>query len=174
MREGTSLTKTDNIQIFLGLDVSKIWNRHLPNDEAKLTRDYQELSTQGTVLVVVDQLATIGALAVAVAQPLDITVAYLPGLAMRRIADMYPGTAKTDEKDAFFIDNAALTMQYTLHGLQVSDKEEAARGMHTQIHPPLERLLGARLDYDVTLEVLVVWPTPARCSMQAKPKSMRN
>ena len=100
--------KTDDIQIFLGLDVgkthhwacavtkdgTKIWNRTLPNDEAKLTKVYQELRTKGTVLVVVDQPATIGALAVAVAQHLDIPVAYLSGLSMRRIADMYPGNCQ--------------------------------------------------------------------------------
>lgn len=30
-------------------------------------------------------------------------MAYLPGLAMRRIADLYPGRAKTDARDAFII-----------------------------------------------------------------------
>ena len=131
-----------------------------------------------------DQPATIGALAVAVAQHLGITVAYLPGLTMRRIADMYPGTAKTDEKDAFIIADAARTMPHTLRSLHVSDEEEAAlgmltgfdldlarqitqtsnrvRGLFTQIHPPLERMIGARLDYDAILEVLAAWPTPAQ------------
>ncbi|GAA3845216.1 hypothetical protein GCM10022380_74200 [Amycolatopsis tucumanensis] len=36
-------------------------------------------------------------------------MAYLPGLAMRRIADLYPGTAKTDAQDAFIIADAART-----------------------------------------------------------------
>ncbi|WP_218714114.1 transposase, partial [Arthrobacter sp. BF1] len=118
---------TSDIDIFLGLDVgktdhwacavtkdgTKVWNRTLPNDEARIVEVYQGLRTQGTVLVVVDQPATIGALAVAVAQHLGIPVAYLPGLSMRRIADMYPGTAKTDEKDAFIIADAARTMPHT-------------------------------------------------------------
>lgn len=87
---------TTDIGIFLGLDVgktdhwacavtndgTKIWNKTLPNDEAKLVSVYHNLSAQGTVLVVVDQPATIGALAVAVAQHLDIPEAYLPGLTM--------------------------------------------------------------------------------------------
>lgn len=103
---------TDDIPIFLGLDVgkgghwactitkdgTKIWNKDLPNDDAKVTTVYQNLRAKGTVLVVADQAATIGALAIAVAQYLGTAVAYLPGLTMRRIADMYPGTAKTDEK----------------------------------------------------------------------------
>ncbi|WP_435834595.1 IS110 family transposase [Streptomyces anulatus] len=34
-------------------------------------------------------------------------VAYLPGLTMRRIADLYPDEAKTDARDAFIIADAA-------------------------------------------------------------------
>ena len=188
---------TTDIEIFLGLDVGKtehwacavtqdgtrIWNKTLPNDEAKLIEVYQKLLVQGHVLVIVDQPATIGALAVAVAQHLGIPVAYLPGLSMRRIADMYPGTAKTDEKDAFIIADAARTMPHTLRSMQVSDEDEATlgmltgfdldlarqitqtsnriRGLFTQIHPPLERVLGPWLEHVAVLEVLDSWPTPA-------------
>lgn len=53
--------------------------------------------------MVVDQPATIGALPVAVAQAEGILVGYLPGLAMRRIADLHAGHAKTDPRDAFII-----------------------------------------------------------------------
>lgn len=196
--------KTEDIQIFLGLDVgktdhwacavtedgTKIWNKTLPNDEAKLTAVYQKLLAQGQVLVVVDQPATIGALAVAVAQNLGIPVAYLPGLSMRRIADMYPGTAKTDEKDAFIIADAARTMPHTLRSIQVSDEDEATlgmltgfdldlarqitqtsnriRGLFTQIHPPLERILGPWLEHDAVLEILATWPTPAQLKHAGK------
>lgn len=188
---------TTDVDIFLGLDVgktdhwacavtkdgTKIWNKTLPNDEAKLTAVYENLSAKGTVLVVVDQPATIGALAVAVAQHLGIPVAYLPGLSMRRIADMYPGTAKTDEKDAFIIADSARTMPHTLRSIQLSDEDEATlgmltgfdldltrqitqtsnriRGLFTQIHPSLERVLGPWLEHDAVLEVLASWPTPA-------------
>lgn len=163
-------------------DGTKFWNKTLPNDEAILVSVYQNVSAQGTVPVVVDPPATIGSLVVAVAQNLGIPVAYLPGLSMRRIADMYPGTAKTDEKDAFIIADAARTMPHTLGSLQLSDEDEATlgmlsgfdldlarqitqtsnriRGLFTQIHPPLERLLGAKLDYDAILELLTAWPTP--------------
>ena len=137
--------KTEDIQIFLGRDVAKtdhwayaviqdgtkIWNKTLPNDETKLAAVHQELLAQGQILVVVDQPATIGALAVAIAQNLGIPVAYLPGLSMRLIVDMYPGTAKTDEKDAFIIADAARTMPHTLRSIQVSDEDEATLGMLT-------------------------------------------
>ena len=51
------------------------------------------------------------------AQDMGITVGYLPGLSMRRIADLTPGSAKTDAKDAkdaAVIAGAARTMPHTL------------------------------------------------------------
>lgn len=38
-------------------------------------------------------------------------IAHLPGLTMRRIADLYSGEAKTDAKDAFIIADAAHTLR---------------------------------------------------------------
>lgn len=185
-------------QVFLGLDVGKsehwacaitsgqeiIWNRALPNDEAKLVDMYTRLQEQGSLLVVVDQPATIGALAVAVAQHMNIPVAYLPGLTMRRIADLYPGDAKTDEKDAFIIADAARSLPHTLRELTAADIDEATlgmitgfdldlsrqvnqisnrlRGLFTQIHPTLEKVLGVRLEHDAILEMLISWPTPEK------------
>lgn len=188
--------RTDQPDIYLGLDVGKtdhwacaltnsgqvLWNKTLPNNEQKLTDIYTNLSAKGTVLVVVDQPATIGALAIAVAQHLGIEVAYLPGLTMRRIADLYPGEAKTDRKDAFIIADAARSLPHTLRQLTKTDQDEAGlamltgfdldlsrqvnqvanriRGLFTQIHPELERVLGPRLEHDAILEVLIAWPTP--------------
>ena len=56
---------------------------------------------------VADQPKTTDALVIAVAQDLGIDVAYLPGLTMRRVADLHPGQAKTDARDAFIIANTA-------------------------------------------------------------------
>lgn len=183
-------------EVFLGLDVGKtehwacaitmnqkvVWNKALPNDEAKLIDMYRSLQEHGSLLVVVDQPATIGALAVAVAQHMGIPVAYLPGLTMRRIADLYPGDAKTDEKDAFIIADAARSLPHTLRELTQADTDEATlgmltgfdldlsrqvnqvsnriRGLFTQIHPALEKVLGSRLEHDAILEVLMAWTTP--------------
>lgn len=96
--------------VFLGLDVGKsehhavgldsagkrLHDGPLPNNEPKLRALFDNLAAYGPLLVVVDQPATIGALPVAVARACGHQVAYLPGLAMRRIADLYPGRAKTD------------------------------------------------------------------------------
>ena len=140
-------------QVFLSLDVVKIehwacavteeqravWNKALPNDEAKLVDMYTRLQEHGSLLVAADQPATIGALAVAVAQHMNIPVAYLPGLTMRRIADLYPGDAKTDEKDAFIIADAARSLPHTLRELTPADVDEATLGMLTGFDLDLSR-----------------------------------
>nr|WP_279306241.1 transposase [Rhodococcus globerulus] len=59
-------------------------------------------------------MGTIGALPVTVARACGHDVAYLPGLSMRRIADLYPGQAKTDARDAFIIADTARAMPHTL------------------------------------------------------------
>lgn len=183
-------------RVFLGLDVGKsdhwacaldeygkvLWNKTLPNDQTKLEELFKNLSTHGRLLVVVDQPATIGALAVGLAQQMGIEVAYLPGLTMRRVADLYPGDAKTDQKDAYIIADAARSLPHTLRGLTAQDEDNAAlgmltgfdldltrqvnqvcnriRGLYTHIHPALEKALSAKLDHDAILEVLATWPTP--------------
>ena len=96
------------------------------------------------MLVVVDQPVTIGALAVAVAQDMGITVGYLPGLSMRRIADLTPGSAKTDAKDAAVITGAARTMPHTLRAISTSDEDAAALSMLTGFDLDLARQLSTR------------------------------
>ena len=117
----------------------KVCDKALPNDEARLRAVYDKLAGHGSLLVVVDQPATIGALAVAVAQDMGITVGYLPGLSMRRIADLTPGSAKTDAKDAAVIAQAARTMPHTLHAISTSDEEAAALSMLTGFDLDLAR-----------------------------------
>ncbi|WP_381805542.1 transposase [Streptomyces niveus] len=171
------------IDVYLGLDVGKgehhgtaltpagkrVFDKPLPNSEPRLRELFTKLRTRhGTVLVVVDQPASIGALPLAVARDAGCCVAYLPGLTMRRIADLYPGESKTDARDAAIIADAARTMPHTLRELAPDDETVAElnmivgfdddlagevtrlknrmRGLLTQIHPSLERVLGPRLD----------------------------
>ncbi|GAA3400020.1 IS110 family transposase [Pseudarthrobacter polychromogenes] len=186
----------DDVEVFIGVDVGKgehhavaldragkrLLDRALPNDEARIREILAELEHHGRILVVVDQPATIGALPVAVAQAAGTLVGYLPGLAMRRIADLHPGEAKTDARDAFIIADAARTMPHTLRSVQLADAQLAEltmlcgfdddlakqatatsnriRGLLTQIHPALERVLGPRLDHPAVLDLLRTWPTP--------------
>lgn len=177
-------------QVFLGLDVGKgdhhavglaadgkrLHDAPLPNTEARLRALFDKLGRHGRVLVVVDQPASIGALPVAVARACGHQVAYLPGLAMRRIADLHPGNAKTDARDAFVIADAARTLPHTLRRVDTGDDTLAElemlvgydddlageatrvsnriRGLLTQIHPALERVLGPKVTHPAVLELL--------------------
>lgn len=196
MSESTKLT-AGPFTVFCGLDVGKgehhacaldpagnrLHDKALPNDEAALAGVFTGLSARGRLLVVVDQPASIGALAVTVARALGVAVAYLPGLAMRRIADVHPGQAKTDARDAYVIADAARTMPHmlrriapdeeTMVGLGVLagyDDDLAAQSTRLtnrlrdallHVHPALERLLGKRIHCDGVLDLLAAAPTPA-------------
>lgn len=78
----------------------KLFDRALPNDEARLRKILAGLARNRKIFLVVDQPATIGALPLAIAQAVGAAVGYLPGLVMRRIADLRPGQTKTGAKDA--------------------------------------------------------------------------
>jgi hypothetical protein len=126
--------------VFCGLDVGKavhhacaldltgkrLHDKALPNDETALVEVFEKLIVHGRVLVIVDQPASIGALPIAVARSLNIEVAYLPGLAMRRIADLHPGEGKTDARDAYVIADADRTMPHTLRRVGTDDDTRLA------------------------------------------------
>ncbi|WP_456154675.1 IS110 family RNA-guided transposase [Streptomyces chartreusis] len=188
-----------NIDLFLGLDVGKgehhatavtsagkkVFDKRLPNSEPKLREVFGKLQAKhGSVLVVVDQPATIGAPPLAVARGMGCEVAYLPGLTMRRIADLYPGEAKTDARDAFIIADAARAMPHTMRSLELDDETVAElemivgfdddlaaeatrlsnrlRGLFTQVHPHLERVLGPRMQHPAVLKMLSQYGSPAQ------------
>ncbi len=103
---------------------------------------------------------------------------------MRRIADLYPGEAKTDARDAFVIADAARVMPHTLRSVELEDETIAElgmlvgfdddlageatrisnrlRGLLTQIHPHLERVLGPRIQHPAVLALLERFGSPAQ------------
>ena len=184
-------------EVFCGIDVARethhvvaldaagrrLVDRALPNSEPELVALFADLEARGRVLVVVDQLASIGALAVAVARIRGVTVGYLPGLSMRRIADLYPGEAKTDARDAYVIADAGRTLPHTLRrvgteehttvqlavlaGYDADLATELTRltnRLHDallHVHPALERLLGSQFRSPGVLRLLAATGTPA-------------
>lgn len=190
--------------VFCGLDVGKgthhavaldpsgkrLFDKALPQDEAKLRALLDQLGAHGPVLMVVDQPSTIGALPITVARAVGVAVAYLPGLAMRRIADLHPGAAKTDARDAFVIADAARTLPQTLRRVDASEEvladlgvlvgydddqaQEATRisnrirGLLTQIHPAAERVLGPKVSTGVVIELLARFGGPAGLAAAGK------
>ena len=199
----------DAVDVFIGVDVGKgehhavalsragkrLFDRALPNDETRLRALISSLREHGKLLLVVDQPTTIGALPVTVARAENVLVAYLPGLAMRRIADLHAGEAKTDARDAAIIAEAARSMPHALRSLRLDDEQLAEltmlcgfdddladqitqtsnriRGLLTQIHPALERVLGPRLDHPAVLDLLQRHPSPASLAATSE-KSLAN
>nr|WP_108872132.1 IS110 family transposase [Tessaracoccus timonensis] len=182
--------------VFVGLDVGKehhhatalnaggkrLHDKALPQDETALREVFAKLTAHGLVLVIVDQPATIGALPVTVARAMGIEVAYLPGLAMRRIADLHPGNAKTDARDVYIIAEAGRTMPHALRRVggdddliadlavivgfdddlagEVNRVSNRIRGLLTQIHPALERAIGGNISHPAVLALLAKYCGP--------------
>jgi|SRR5690625_752166 len=191
------LIETTQIAVWCGLDVGKeehhacaldtdgrqLFDKPLPQDEARLREVFTGLQSRGEVLVVVNQPNTIGALAVAVARDAGCEVAYLPGLAMRKAAQLMPGDAKTDARDAFVIATTALKMPDTLRAVDRDSEVLASlkvlagydddlarestrainrlRSLLLQIHPALERVFaGTRLTNRLSLDLLARYGGP--------------
>ena len=97
---------------YVGFDVGKLshraccvlaggamaFNVGVANDEAAVDR----------VLAVVDQRRNIGTTVVRRARAAGVEVAYLPGIAANRASALFPGDAKTDERDAEVIARTAM------------------------------------------------------------------
>ena len=194
----------DRFDVFVGLDVGKehhhatalntagkrVHDKALPQDESALREVFDKLAGYGSVLVIVDQPATIGALPVTVARALGIEVAYLPGLAMRRIADLHPGNAKTDARDAYIIAEAGRSMPHALRRVggdddliadlavivgfdddlagEVTRVSNRIRGLLTQIHPALERAIGGDIGHPAELALLTKFGGPTGLAAAGK------
>jgi len=180
---GIDVARETHHAVALNRDGDRLVDRPLPNAEPDLVKLFDQLRDRGRVLVVVDQLASIGALAIAVARARDIAVAYLPGLSMRRIADLYPGEGKTDARDAHIIADAARTLPHALRrvgpdeqttvelavlaGYDADLAAESTRLINRlhdallHVHPTLERLLGKHFHCPGVLRLLAATGTPA-------------
>mgnify|MGYP002757075005 CR=1 FL=1 len=193
---GLDVGKSEHHACALDPTGAKVFDKPLPQDEAKLRTLFTTLLTHGRVLLVVDQPNTIGALPVAVARDTGCDVAYLPGLAMRKAADLYPGRAKTDARDAFIIADTARTMPHTLRQVDRDSETLSAlkvlagfdedlahectralnrlRSLLTQIHPALERALaGTTLSSDLALSLLIKYTGPTGLTTAGKTRVLR-
>lgn len=148
------------------------------------------------MLVIVDQPNTIGALPIAVARDCGCTVAYLPGLAMRKAADLYPGKSKTNARDAFIIAETARAMPHTLRAVDRDSEVLAAlkvlsgfdadlthectrainrlRSLLLQIFPALERVFpGTVLTRSMVLELFIKYAGPTGLRVAGRSNVLR-
>lgn len=109
---------------------------------------------------------------------------------MRRIADLHASEAKTDARDAAIIAEAARTLPHALRTLKLADEQIAElsmlcgfdddlaaqttqacnriRGLLTQIHLALERVLSPRLDHLAVLDLLQRYPSPEKLASRSE------
>jgi transposase len=190
------LSTPQQVDVWVGLDVGKeehfaevldddgerIFARSVVNDQAALEALLDRAATYGTAGLVIDQPGSIAQLALAVARGRQVPVAYVPGLVMRRAADLYPGEAKTDKRDAYIIADTGRTRRKQVHWLDVGSDEllerlrvlngfdidlaadqtrlaNRCRDALTSISPALERALGARLAQAGVRDLLAKYPT---------------
>lgn len=179
---GIDVGKTFHHIVALKMDGTVVVDRRVDNAQADLDAVFADIARHGQAVVCVDQPGSIGALTVAVAQARGLAVCYLPGRRMRQVANTFVGETKTDARDAAIIAEAARSMRHTVRDLLPPDavvaelrllcghdddlmKQATAltnrlRGLLSQAHPPLERVLGPRLDNAGVLDLLTRWSTP--------------
>jgi transposase len=188
----------DEVTVWVGLDVGKdvhyadvlddageaVFGRAVANDEADLDAVLARASEAGVPGLVIDQPGSIAQLAIAVAARRGVAVAYVPGLVMRRAADLYPGEAKTDRRDAYVIADTARLRRKHLHWLDTGSDELLAqlrvlngfdidlaadlvrltnrlRDALVSVSPSLERAVGSRLGHAGIRDLLAKAPTPS-------------
>ena len=185
--------------VFVGVDVAKerhwaqamspqgegLFEGPVANDqaaaEALLDRAWEAAAGEGVVLVV-DMVSSAALLLLAVAAERGTPVAYVPGLQMRRAAQLYAGEAKTDPKDAWVLADYARRNADRLNWVEASDQSLARmkvlcghdedlaadqtrlinrlREALLSLSPALERVLGSRLACRGILDALGKLPHP--------------
>jgi transposase len=196
VEEGASVATPAQVDVWVGLDVGKgehfadvldddgerLFARAVANDQAALEALLDRAAQHGTPGLVIDQPGSIAQLALAVAARRGTPVAYVPGLVMRRAADLYPGEAKTDRRDAYVLADTGRTRRKQVHWLDAASDELLAqlrvlngfdidlaadatrlasrlRDALTSISPALERAVGDRLHQAGVRDLLTAYPT---------------
>jgi transposase len=171
------------VNVWIGLDVGKeehfaevlddagdrLFAKSVVNDQGALETLLERASTHGTVGLVIDQPGSIAQLAIAIPRERAAPIAYVPGLVMRRAADLYPGEAKTDRRDAYVIADTGRTRRRQVHRLDAGSDERLGadqtrlanrlRDALTSVSPNLERALGSRLSQAGVRDLLAKLPT---------------
>src|SRR5215210_7858653 len=129
----------DNSKVWVGIDAgkevhwahvldasgTKILSRRVENDESDLSGLIDEvLALSEQAVWAVDQPGGSAALLLALLWERNQRVLYLPGLAVERARDAYPGESKTDARDAHLIADQA-RMRSGLGGLDPSEDDLA-------------------------------------------------
>ena len=179
---GLDVGKEEHFADVLDDDGERLFARAVANNQPDLETLLERAARHGTPGLVIDQPGSIAQLALAIAARRGVPVAYVPGLVMRRAADLYPGEAKTDRRDAYVLADTGRTRRKQVHWLDATSDELLAqlrvlngfdidlaadatrlanrlRDALTSIAPALERAVGERLGQAGVRDLLVKYPT---------------
>lgn len=193
-----------DIRVFVGVDVAKmehfahavtvegdkLFARSVTNDETVIEQMIDDAAEHGHTAVVVDMTASGAQLLLSVAARREVPVAYVTGLQMRRAAQLYAGSAKTDPRDAWVLADYARRHTDQLVWLDVSDEllirlrvlngrdvdlagdatraRNRTRDALVAISPALERVVGPRLHQAGIRDVITKWSTPTTLRQAGK------
>lgn len=193
-------------EVFIGVDMAKaehyaqaitvegveVFGRGIDNDQAAIEAMLDAAGEHGSVAVVIDMIASGAQLLLAVAAERGVPVAYVTGLQMRRAAELYAGTAKTDPRDAWVLADFARRNADRLTWLEVTDELlvrlrvlngrdvdlatdsnrviNRCRDALVAVSPALERAIGHRLGQAGVRDALTKWPTPTALRAAGKAK----
>ena len=185
-----------DIEVFVGVDMAKqdhyaqavttvgveVFHRPVLNDQTAINKLIDDAGRHGRVALVIDMPSSSAQLLLAIAHARQVPVAYVTGLQMRRAAELYAGSAKTDPRDAWVLADFARRHADQLAWIEVSDEllsklrilngrdvdlaEDANRASNrcrdalTGISPALERAIGSRLTHRGVRALLAGHPTP--------------
>jgi len=184
-------------EVFVGVDMAKAehyaqaitadgvegFGRPIDNDQAAIEAMLEDAGRHGTVALVIDMTASGAQLLLAIAAERGVPVAYVTGLQMRRAAELYAGTAKTDPRDAWVLADFARRNADRLTWLEVSDELlvrlrvlngrdvdlatdsnrviNRCRDALVAVSPALERTVGHRLGQPGVRDAVARWSTPS-------------
>ena len=118
---GVDMAKAEHYAQAITVDGVEVFGRAIDNDQADIAM-LEVAGEHGSVAVVVDMTASGAQLLLAVAAERGVPVAYVTGLQMRRAAELYAGSAKTDPRDAWVLADFARRNADRLTWLEVSDE----------------------------------------------------
>ncbi|MCK9250561.1 MAG: IS110 family transposase [Solirubrobacteraceae bacterium] len=181
---GLDVGKHDHHATLLSTTGDKLGDRAVKNREDDLAALLDTADGLGVPALVIDQPGSIGTLAVQAALRRGIAVAYVPGLVMRRAADLYPGESKTDKRDSLVLADHARLHATRLRWLRHGDEDlqtlqllagrdhdlahdatrtsNRLRDLLLQAHPPLEAIIGPNLKHAAIRHLLTRYGTASQ------------
>lgn len=181
---GIDMAKTDHFAQVITTAGEEVIARSVVNDQASIEQLLDDAERHGDrVAVVIDMTASAAQLLLTVAAERLVPVAYVTGLQMRRAAELYAGSAKTDPRDAWVLADFArrnadrlawldvtddlLVSLRVLNGRDVDLATDANRATNrtrdalVAVSPALERVIGSRLGQAGVRDLLGKWSTPS-------------